>query len=735
MRGFFRGKGVSIVLKNRMCALLAFSAGLMLTGSPALADLPTASELLNRDRLDDLALGESIVIEDFPLADAGRFALDLTRFSVITPGGRIVEGGVGGDVDLPDTGLVLLKGAVVGHDENSSVFIAVGQWGINGLVTLNDEFFSITTGPYDGPIGAHSEVFVTSNFDITATTDSFCHYDPGIARLNPDREGPVEADDQPLFDARGTSCRLASLAIDSDYEFTNRLFGNNTSASADYAQTLLGATSTIYERDVGVSISIGYLRVWGTNTDPYTSGNLDTFLEQVRSEWRTNMTDIDRVIVHGLSGRNLGGGVAYLSVLCSKNLGYGVSSSLNGSFPNPPQDHNNANWDIIVVPHEIGHNFGAQHTHDYNPPIDQCGDGNCAGAYGGTIMSYCHLCSGGIRNIVLHFYPSIAAIMTSRANAAGCIDVVTGSYTTVDDQAYTLTGIPVAIDVLENDAADSCSTPALLGVQSPSVQGGTVSIIDGTPFDSVQYTPPANFSGADSFTYTINDGLTGNVSVEVHSLRNPDSPSEPQPGVQVAYYMLTSPTGMPDFDSMTPYFSDVLPDINYPSTTGNFATSALNQNVGAVFDGYVQVTFPGLYRFEVESSDGAILWIGTDPVVDNSGLHDIQTAWGVVGLLPGLHQVHIEFFEATGNAGLIVRNALDGLTPAVIPASAWFYSTATEEPCVADFNDDGTLDFFDVQNFLAAFAAHTATADINDDGTFDFFDVQNFLALFAAGCP
>ncbi len=711
------------MLKNRIRALLACSAGLVLTASSAFADLPTPAELLNHDRLSALAMGESVVLEDFPLADAGRFALDLTRFSVITPGGRIVEGTLAGDVDLPDTGLVLLKGTVVGQDEHSSVFIAVGQWGINGLVTLNDEFFSITTGPYTGLLAPDAQVTVTSNFDITATSDSFCHYDPSIAKLNPDPIAPVDLHEQPLFDTRGTSCRLASLAVDSDYEFTNRLFGNNTGASADYAQTLLGATSTIYERDIGVSISIGYLRVWGSNIDPYTTGNLDTFLEQVRSEWRVNMTDIDRVIVHGLSGRNLGGGVAYLSVLCSRNLGYGVSSSLNGSFPNPPQDHSNSNWDIIVVPHEIGHNFGAQHTHDYNPPIDQCGDGNCAGAFGGTIMSYCHLCSGGVRNIVLEFYPSIAAIMTSRANAAGCIDISEGSYATVDDQAYTLAGMPVTIDVLDNDAGVSCSTPELLSVQSPTDNGGTVSIINGAPLDSLQYSPPAGFSGTDTFTYTISDGLIGHVSVEVHSLRNADTPAEPQPGVQVEYFMLTNPTGMPDFDALTPYFSDVLPNINYPSTTGSFATSALSQNVGAVFDGYVQVTFPGLYRFEVESSDGSMLWIGNELVVDNSGLHDIQTASGVVGLLPGLHQVHIEYFEATGNAGLIVRNNLDGLSPAVIPASAWFYSTVVEDPCVADFNSDGALDFFDVQNFLAAFAAHNATADINDDNAFDFFDV------------
>lgn len=47
----------------------------------------------------------------------------------------------------------------------------------------------------------------------------------------------------------------------------------------------------------------------------------------------------------------------------------------------------------------------------------------------------------------------------------------------------------------------------------------------------------------------------------------------------------------------------------------------------------------------------------------------------------------------------------------------------------------GTLDFFDVQVFLSAFAGHEARADLTGEGAFDFFDVQAFLSAFAGGCP
>ncbi len=54
--------------------------------------------------------------------------------------------------------------------------------------------------------------------------------------------------------------------------------------------------------------------------------------------------------------------------------------------------------------------------------------------------------------------------------------------------------------------------------------------------------------------------------------------------------------------------------------------------------------------------------------------------------------------------------------------------------CAADYNNDGSLDFFDVQAFLADFAIQNPLADINGDGSFDFFDIQAFLNLFVDGC-
>jgi hypothetical protein len=55
--------------------------------------------------------------------------------------------------------------------------------------------------------------------------------------------------------------------------------------------------------------------------------------------------------------------------------------------------------------------------------------------------------------------------------------------------------------------------------------------------------------------------------------------------------------------------------------------------------------------------------------------------------------------------------------------------------CIADFNCDGEVDFFDYLDFTAAFAEGSLSAEFNDDGVVDFFDYLDFVDAFAAGCP
>lgn len=54
--------------------------------------------------------------------------------------------------------------------------------------------------------------------------------------------------------------------------------------------------------------------------------------------------------------------------------------------------------------------------------------------------------------------------------------------------------------------------------------------------------------------------------------------------------------------------------------------------------------------------------------------------------------------------------------------------------CGPDFNGDGLVDFFDYNDFVAAFEAGDPSADYSRDGFVDYFDYLDFVADFETGC-
>jgi len=54
--------------------------------------------------------------------------------------------------------------------------------------------------------------------------------------------------------------------------------------------------------------------------------------------------------------------------------------------------------------------------------------------------------------------------------------------------------------------------------------------------------------------------------------------------------------------------------------------------------------------------------------------------------------------------------------------------------CRGDFNFDATVDFFDVSDFVQAWADQDQSADINLDGSINFFDISDFLTRYQEEC-
>jgi hypothetical protein len=203
------------------------------------------------------------------------------------------------------------------------------------------------------------------------------------------------------------------VAFDTDWDFTNTLFAGDADDAAAYVLEVAAAVSVIYGEELNLTVEVAYVRTWADEGScPYDpTEQTDTMLDQFRIEWESNAPETDRHAAHLMSGSYApaSAGQAWLGSVC-RPYSYSFSSQIDGDFARPPVDHSWNIWDLLVVSHEIGHNLGANHTHEMVPPIDQCGNGDCSQAWGGTIMSYCHTCSPqGTRNTVLAFHPLVRA--------------------------------------------------------------------------------------------------------------------------------------------------------------------------------------------------------------------------------------------------------------------------------------------------------------------------------------
>ncbi|MFN8345869.1 MAG: GEVED domain-containing protein [Spirosomataceae bacterium] len=213
-------------------------------------------------------------------------------------------------------------------------------------------------------------------------------------------ELPTRAMGQNLIKNTSSLTNVACGSVEIYFEVDNALYQNLGSSipnSLSYVASLFNNVATLYSNE-GLSAVISEIKVWDT-TDPYVE-NAST--SAALTDFRTTVgTNFNGRLAHLLSGRSLGGGIAYIDVLCEKSYAHGVSASLSTTITNIPT----YSWNVEVVTHELGHNFGSPHTQSCTWPggaIDNCytTEGGCAPGpapvNGGTIMSYCHLTNYGI---------------------------------------------------------------------------------------------------------------------------------------------------------------------------------------------------------------------------------------------------------------------------------------------------------------------------------------------------
>lgn len=188
--------------------------------------------------------------------------------------------------------------------------------------------------------------------------------------------------------------RTYRLALSCTGEYAEAVAGTNPTTAAVFAAmvTTMNRVNGIYERELAVTMQFiannNLLIYTNAGTDPFTANNNG---DQLLGQNQNNTTN-----VIGVANFDIGhifstgaGGVAMLGSVCrNTRKAQGVTGR-----PNPVGDP----FDVDYVAHEMGHQFGADHS------FNKCsGTENSSTAYepgsGSTIMGYAGIC-GTINNL------------------------------------------------------------------------------------------------------------------------------------------------------------------------------------------------------------------------------------------------------------------------------------------------------------------------------------------------
>lgn len=348
--------------------------------------------------------------------------------------------------------------------------------------------------------------------------------------------------------ATTAASRTAVVAIDTDTELLSLKFGGNTTNATTYLDQLFLGMNTIYERDIDVTLQRGttYLR---DVSDPYSTTSGSSTIDQLDEfgeEWFANQSAVSRAFAAQISGKSSSNfssaGVAWLigennmctekgftfsSGICSDGQCTAGHYSISRVFKFAGADGFD---DVLVVAHELGHNFGVNHTHctdasNGSQPvstgtIDQCYNGEASsGCYGGatacpaaqtingvtnvrgTLMSYCHITPAGCTSSEV-FHPRNVIDLDAVADA----NVTSGCFTSGSPGTFTIANASITegnsgTQVLNFVVTRTGGSGS--GSVTATTSNGTATTADG---DYVAKTQVMTFAaaGTQNFAVTIN---------------------------------------------------------------------------------------------------------------------------------------------------------------------------------------------------------------------------------------
>ncbi len=319
------------------------------------------------------------------------------------------------DIPLPEGGsihLVLTEDEVMAP-ELAAQFPKIRSWrvdekdnnGIYGAIDLTEQGFHAMLYLPDAsrlfidPRRSESDIFYISYLDkFYHPTEKTSHYCKLKDFWGVDNEGYAAKQKslKTLATRTAGSIRTYRLAMAATGEYT-AYHGGTVAGALSAIVTTVSRVNTIYERDLAIKFQLvaNNQLLIHTDTTTYSNNDANKMLQE-------NQTQIDQII--GKDNYDIGhvvstapGGVAFMYSACSNR--YKAGGVTGSSIPETDA------FDIDFVAHEIGHQFGANHT--FNSETASCGFGNrnpvvaVEPGSGSTIMAYAGLC-GDSNNLQLH---------------------------------------------------------------------------------------------------------------------------------------------------------------------------------------------------------------------------------------------------------------------------------------------------------------------------------------------
>ncbi len=194
-------------------------------------------------------------------------------------------------------------------------------------------------------------------------------------------------------------------------------------------------------------------------------------------------------------------------------------------------------------------------------------------------------------------------------------------------------------------------------------------------------------------------------------------------GVYVEVWTLAaSPGNLAGIDwTSAPMLATVMPTINLETISSGARWPGGPSSYYAIrFAGTLSVPADGAWTFQTTSGAGSALYINGSKVVDNDGVHGVQTRTGTVNLSKGPATIEVRYFQDVGTSAisaswsgpgvpgmtLIPESALSCTPTRVVPAiavanSATFYGNSSKSRVILD-GFDSTVGSYKTGNILTS---------------------------------